>query len=128
MMNATPLHVKITNATEQDVVFLKDVLALFTDPQNAEVLDGLRSGAFAIVYSPKTGQAHVLPVEKDGPPALPAEMINFIARFGHAEWETLTATTNIRELLRQNIAIAEARATAALGYLPGEKELEVANG
>lgn len=128
MMNAIPIHAKIVNASHQDATFLQDVVALFTDPKNAEMLESVRSGAFAIVYSPKTGQAHYLPVENGNAPALPAEMINFIARFDHAQWKQLATTTNIRELLEQDIAIAEARATAVLGFLPGAQELEVANG
>jgi hypothetical protein len=55
-------------------------------------------------------------------------MINFIARFDHAQWKHLASTTNIKELLREDIAVAEARAMEALGNLPALKEHEVANG
>ena len=119
------LHAQVINATESDVVFLKDVVALFTDPAQRDCLDALRAGKFALVYSPATGQAYLLPVTHSDTPPLPAGMLNFIARFDHAEWKTLASTTNIRELVRLDLAVAEARARAALGYLPGEKQMEI---
>lgn len=129
MLNATPIHAQIVNASPQDAVFLKGVVALFTDPQNDEVLQALRTGQFAIVYEPKSGKAYLLPVELEAAAkSLPADMINFVARFDHAEWKLLASTTNIRELLRQDVVVAEARAAAVLGKLPALKEHEVANG
>ena len=42
------IHAQIVNATPNDAKFLKGVVALFTDPSNAEVLDSVLSGAMAV--------------------------------------------------------------------------------
>lgn len=135
MLNATPIHAQIVNASPQDAVFLKGVVALFTDPQNDEVLKALRTGGFAIVYEPKSGKAYLLPVEHEDAETLPgfgkssADLINFIARFDHAQWQQLRSTTNILDEIKLGqVVMAEQHAMVALGKLPALKKHKVANG
>ena len=46
----------LTNLTGGDIRFLTDLVALFCDPNNKKVLDGLRAGRMGIYRDPITHQ------------------------------------------------------------------------
>jgi len=69
MTNASPetvLHV--ANMPAKDALFMRPIVALFTDPQNAEKLQDLQAGLVAIRYG-DDGSAHILAAEAMTPAA-----------------------------------------------------------
>jgi hypothetical protein len=55
---------QLTNCQEKDATFLKDLVAIFSDPANRELLEHLRAGEVALQMHPETGALHMLPVTR----------------------------------------------------------------
>lgn len=130
MLNVHQLQISLGNINRGDETFLRDLVAIFTDPVNAELLSALRSGSVALVYSPKDGHAHYLPVTHETDKPMSSDLMNFVARFDEVEWETLVCSAGkmILQTAREDIAMAEAHARNILGYLPEKRTMEIANG
>ncbi len=113
-----PLSVVLANLSPEDITFLKDAIALFTDPAQAELLREFRQGEIVLQMDPATGRLHLSGVVENVQ-TTPIDLIKFVARFNDHEWETIcSAAPGIITSARESIPLAEQSARDTLGYLP----------
>ena len=121
------LEIRITNLTDSDRTFLRDLLGLFTDPRAAASLKMLQRGELALQYEPQTGHCYQTDLRADLLPAAP-EQINFLRRFNEQEFDQLSAHSEFESTWHRDITEAEDLAKQILGYLPPATPCEIAKG
>lgn len=129
MNHLETVSLNVGNCTPQSADFLRNLVGLFTDPTNAELLRMLHAGEIALHMNPGTGGLFVTDIGEDRQ-SEPMDVVAFIGRFNDTEWETLVCLhADILVTARQSVPQAEKQARELLGYLPIPTQLfEPANG
>lgn len=122
----------LANCGPKDIEFLKQLVQIFADPANAQLLEHVRAGDVVLHMHPENGNLCMLPITDCDRQPLPFDVVRFVGRFSDIEWENIVADKGrdtILALARQNVSIAEAAAREVLGYLPSPiQQLQLANG
>lgn len=109
---------EIANVPEADKNFLLGILAIFTDPQAAKLLQLLRTGKVVLQYNPQDGLVNW----QDNSPVSAAtvtEIIHFVARFTDDEFEQLHRNTTFRDAFkRRDLDSCDVIVEETLGYKP----------
>lgn len=121
MLHAEPIKVCLANLSAADRVFIHSLLALFSDPAQAEFLARVRAGGLDLHYHPG-GALHLIEVI-ESPETSAGNLLQFLSRFDETEWRILRTHAGglLLRQARTNLSLAEQRARDILGFLPQPK-------